>query len=518
MLERAGLNIAGSVGTHAKYRGSRIAFKCGDRQVTWGEFDARVNQVANALIKAGLKKGDKAALLSLNCIEALEIMCGVLRAGGVIVPLSPLLTSGQLAFLTQDAGASFFFCTFPLQGLVQPVLDQLNGIPRERRLAVFFDEEGWTPYEDFLSGASVTPVFVDTQDHDEAVIIYSSGTTGLPKGIVHTHFSRTMLGMAGGLEFRIHSGSIMLINTPLFTNATWVMLLGSMGVGALVVLLPTFSPEAFFHAVEQEKITHTFLVPTQYHVILDHPEFDKHDLSSLQIMVSMGSALPLPVKKQILQRMGKGLIELYGLTEGVGTTLKPEEIEAKTGSVGTPISGTEIRIIDHEDKELPFGEIGEIVGISSGLMKGYHNRPDANAEIIWKDEFGRSFIKTGDIGRFDEDGFLYILDRKKDMIVSGGINVFASDIEEVLIQHPDVNEAAVVAIPHEKWGETPLALVIPYPDAKAREDEIMGWVNQRLAKYQRLARVEFRREDFPRNALGKVLKRQLREPYWKDQA
>jgi acyl-CoA synthetase (AMP-forming)/AMP-acid ligase II len=233
-------------------------------------------------------------------------------------------------------------------------------------------------------------------------------------------------------------------------------------------------------------------------------------------MVSMGSTLPLPWKKQILEKLGPGLFELYGLTEGIGTILKPEEIMEKTGSVGTPISGNDIRIIDDNGIELPRGEIGEIVGASAALMREYHNRPDANLEIIWRDEHDRAYIKSGDVGRMDEDGFLYILDRKKDMIVSGGVNVFASDIEEVIIQHPDVAETAVIAVPHEKWVETPLALVILRESAQSSEDDIKTWINERVAKHQRVNVVEFRTNPFPRNALGKLLKKQLREPYWKE--
>jgi len=215
--------------------------------------------------------------------------------------------------------------------------------------------------------------------------------------------------------------------------------------------------------------------------------------------------------------MGDGLFELYGLTEGIGTTLKPEEIMEKTGSVGRPIAGNDLRIIDDEDRELPWGEIGEIVGYGGALMKHYHNRPEATEEIIWRNKRGRTYIRTGDIGRFDEDRFLYILDRKKDMIVTGGVNVFASDIEEVAIDHPDVAEMAVIAVPHEKWIETPLALVVPRKGSVAVEDEIKTWINKRVsAKHQRVSAVEFRDQPLPRNVLGKLLKKNLREPYWEN--
>ncbi len=514
MIERPGLNISGGILSHAKFRAARTAFVCGDRRVTWAEFDCRVSKVANALIAAGLQKGDKVSLLGLNSIETLEIMYGTLRAGGVIVPLSALLTPDLIASLVDDSGSRFFFVVFPLEPLAMPILEKLKEIPKDRCITVGFEDEACTNYEPFIAPASEEAPYIQVENEDVCNIIYSSGTTGIPKGIVHTHLVRVLAASAGSTEFRIDSTAITIINTPIFTNATWMMLLPTMGAGGITVLLPVFSPEGFFKAVQEERGTHTFLVPTQFQTIIEHPEFDKYDLSTLRIMVSMGSAMPLPLKQRVLDKMGHGLMELYGVTEGIGTTLKPEEILTKTGSVGTPIGGTDMRIIDDDGNELALEETGEIVGYGPGMMNGYHNRPEATEETIWRDDKGRTFIRTGDIGRFDEDGFLYILDRKKDMIVSGGVNVFASDIEEIFIQHPEVAEVAVIAVPHKKWIETPLALVRLRPKSSIKEEDLKEWVNKRVAKHQRVSKVVFRDEEFPRNALGKLLKRELRDPYW----
>jgi len=199
----------------------------------------------------------------------------------------------------------------------------------------------------------------------------------------------------------------------------------------------------------------------------------------------------------------------------VGSSLKPEDMEGKLGSVGTPIFGTDLKIVDEQGRELLRGQVGEIVGYSPGLLKEYYRKPEATAEAIWTDAAGRTYLKTGDVGKFDSDGFLYILDRKKDMIISGGINVFAADIEEVLASHPSVQEVAVIGAPHEKWGESPLALVVPRPGAEASETELQAWANARLAKFQRVSAVVFR-NNLPRNPMGKVLKRLLREEYWKE--
>jgi acyl-CoA synthetase (AMP-forming)/AMP-acid ligase II len=509
-------NVGISTRPHATFRGVEIGIVFEDRRVSWSELESRIARVTNALLDAGIQKGDKVSLLSLNCVEGLEVIFGVMRAGGVIVPLSALLNPEILATLVKDSGSRFLFTASPLEPLMLPVVGQFSEIPVERRIAVGFESEGWTDYEGFIAEASEEARFAKTSGEDEAVIIYSSGTTGVPKGIVHTHHSRMMMTLGLAALFRIHSGSTIVLTTPLFSNATWATLLPTMAMGGVSVLMPAFDPATLLQAIVDEHATHIFLVPTQYQGLLDHPDFGSVDLSSLQIMISMGSALPLPLKQRILDEMSPNLLELYGCTEGPATILMPEDVLRKTGSVGRPSGGTDIRIIDDDGNELPWGETGEIVGITSGAMKHYHNRPDATAETVWLNEYGEPYIRTGDIGRLDEDGFLYILDRKKDMIVTGGANVFAADIEAVLVEHPEVFEAAVIAVPHPKWIETPLALVRAKPGTSPDPDEIKEWLNQRVGKVQRVSAVELREDEFPRNALGKMLKRELREPYWQD--
>ncbi len=233
----------------------------------------------------------------------------------------------------------------------------------------------------------------------------------------------------------------------------------------------------------------------------------------MRIWNSAGSPLRTGTKAEVIKRFSGELVELWGLTEGVATTLKPEDMEKKMESVGIPLVGWDLRIIDEGGRELPWGETGEIVAHSSFLMPEYYKLPDKTAEAIWLDASGKTYLKTGDMGKLDEDGFLYILDRKKDMIISGGINIFASDIEEVLSRHPAVQDAIVIGIPHPKWGETPLAMVIPRGGTAISEEQLMAWANPRLAKYQRISGVEFC-DHLPRKALGKVLKRELRAPYW----
>jgi acyl-CoA synthetase (AMP-forming)/AMP-acid ligase II len=274
-----------------------------------------------------------------------------------------------------------------------------------------------------------------------------------------------------------------------------------------------FDPNSFLELVEKEKCTHAMMVPTQYIVIMAQPKFDKYDLTSLEMLASGSAPLRANTKSEIIDRFKCKLVEIYGLSEGPGTMLSPEDVERKMGSVGKPVLGYDIRIINEDGQELSAGEVGEIVGYGAFLMKEYYKQPEKTAEVIWKDELGRTYLKTGDVGLLDEEGYLYILDRKKDMIISGGMNIFASDIEGIIGKHEAVFDVAVIGVPHDKWGETPIALVIPKKGSEVEPDDIKIWANERLAKYQRVAWIEFR-QDFPRNPGGKVLKRELRQPYW----
>jgi acyl-CoA synthetase (AMP-forming)/AMP-acid ligase II len=281
-----------------------------------------------------------------------------------------------------------------------------------------------------------------------------------------------------------------------------------------VVIMPKFDAGLFLNLVQQEKCTHTFMVPTQFIRIMAHPDFDQFDTSSMEIMLCSAAPLRKSTKMEILEKFpATKLVELYGVTEGIATILRPNEQFKKPGSVGKPRIGGDIKIIDEKEHELSAGEIGEIVGYNAALMKGYHNRPGKTEEVIWSDSGGRQYVKTGDMGKLDEEGYLYIVDRKKDMIISGGFNIYPSDIEDVIMKHPDVAECAVIGIFHEEWGETPMACVIRNKGATITEDVLKDWVNAQVAKYQRIARVEFKK-NFPRNALEKILKRELRRPYW----
>lgn len=499
--------------TYARFQPDKTALVCGGRRQSWRELNSGMNRVANRLLSAGVGRGDKIAVLMTNSIEMVHAMLGVVKAGACVVPVSTLLTPAQVATLLQDSGAIGLLVTAATRALADAALASGCALRGDLRIMLGGPADGWRDWTTWLVDAPEGEPPVRYAMEDEFNIIYSSGTTGLPKGIVQTHRARQHWSWSNAIEMRFDDRAVALATTSLYSNGTWFMLLPPLFTGGTVVVMESFTPDDFFALVARERVTHTFMVPTQYIALLESPALAGADLSSLRVMISAGSPLRDDTKRKVLERLGPGLFELYGFSEGFATIIKPEDVVRKPGSVGKPVVGFDLRILGEDGRELCAGEVGEIAGYGGGLMREYYRKPDETAAGIWRDARGRTFFRSGDIGRVDEDGFLYILDRKKDMILSGGFNVFPNDIEAVLAAHPDVLDVTVIGVPHPRWGESPLALVIPRAGREVDCDALREWANARLAKTQRLVAVETRGE-FPRNALGKVLKRFLREPYW----
>lgn len=498
---------------HGKWRAGKSAIIYGDSRLTWKDFNRHINQVANGLIELGLKKGDRVSLLMSNRPEALEILFGAIRAGGVIVPLSVMVPGDSLAGMVVDSDSRFLFVDSDRRQVMDPFRGQFKQIAPDRFISPGPEDGAWKSYSQFLDGNPDHDPGVSLVYEDSINIMYTSGTTGTPKGILHTHHNRLQFALSFGMDLRIDSGAVTIIATALYANGTWLTMIPTLFAGGTLVLMPKFDPQEFMALVEKERCTHAFMVPTQFTMVLEQPNFGRYDLNSVRIWLTAGSPFRAQTKQDVLQRFPGELIELWGLTEGVATTLKPEDMQRKTDSVGIPLVGWDVRIIDDQGRELPSGEVGEIVAVSAWLMPEYYKLADKTAEAIWMNERGRTYLRTGDMGKLDEDGFLYVVDRKKDMIISGGINVFASDLEQVISRHPAVKDVAVIGFTHEKWGETPVAIVILKVGTAVAEKELLDSINPKLAKYQRLTKIIFREEDFPRNALGKVLKRELREAY-----
>jgi acyl-CoA synthetase (AMP-forming)/AMP-acid ligase II len=345
-------------------------------------------------------------------------------------------------------------------------------------------------------------------------IIYSSGTTGIPKGIVQPHGMR-WLHIHRGLQYGYSASTVTLLSTPLYSNTTLVVFFPTLGFGGTVHLMPKFDAGEWLKIAARERVTHTMLVPVQYRRLMAHPQFDAHDLSAFQMKFSTSAPFAAEIKADVLKRWPGGLVEFYGMTEGGGTCILEAHLHPdKLHTVGPPAAGHDLRLIDDEGVELPPGEPGEVVGRSPAMMIGYHNQPEKTQEAEWFSPDGLRFIRTGDVGRFDPDGFMILLDRKKDMIISGGFNLYPSDLESVLNEHPEVQEAAVVGVPSVDWGETPVAFVVRQAGAESESglsaQELRNWINARVGKTQRLSDLRFV-EELPRSAIGKVLKRELRD-------
>ena len=485
--------------------------------LTWRELDERSNQVANGLKAMGLGRGDSVAILMSNSVEYVEVMYGILKAGTVIVPLNLAVHEDGLMTMLKDASARAVVYT-PDQ--FERLADRLGELDGRVAHLIFGQsgEVGGQDYQAWRDAQSAARPDVAIGEDDPCNIIYSSGTTGLPKGIKHVYRRRMQSMYELALAHRYHFASVSICPIGLYSNIAWGSLFCALIVGGTCVIRNKFDPPGWIEDVREYGVTHTFMAPVMFQRVLEAPNFSSDALTSLEAVISGGAPLFEALKKRVTKDFGCAVIELYGLTEGFMTTLQPEESEGRLASVGKPVRGNDYILVDEKDRVLGWGETGEICVRSVHWMVEYHNRPDATEEVMFTDGEGRLWLRTGDIGRSDEDGYLYITDRKKDMIVSGGQNIYPVDIEAVMIDHPSVSEVAVIGIPDETWGETPLALVVLAAGASAVDPEdIRIWTNERLGKRQRVARVEIR-SDLPRNPNGKVLKRTLRAEYTVDES
>jgi len=423
----------------------------------------------------------------------------------VLVPLSPMLMREGLASLLQASDAR---CLFAEASMLRVLGEMRAELPAH---VVLLDgaAEGFPGYRALASGQPDTLECAAVKSDDLFNIMFTSGTTGMPKGIMHTHHIRSLYALLMGAAFRMSPESRTMHGGAIVFNGAFVTMMPSFFLGGTYVLMPRFDPREAIATIERERITHTMLVPAQIVAILDTPGFDARRLESLQCILSLGAPLLQQDKDRLHALLPGRLYELYGLTEGFLTILDRDEVPRRPGTVGVPPPFFDMRIVREDGSDAAIGEPGEIVGRGPMLMTGYYKRPDLTAQAL-RD----GWLHTGDVGFVDADGYLHLVDRLKDMIDSGGVKVYPRDIEEIAVRHPGVSEVAVFGIPDERWGETPVAAVILRPGASVTEDELRGWINERVsARYQRVSRVSIL-ADFPRSAAGKTLKRELREPFW----
>ncbi len=504
MTDETFLPLPDMIRAHAAAQPDHLAIVQDERSLTYAALDVVMDRVAAAVQREGLAAGDSVAICAGTSIEYACAFLGALRAGVAVAPIAPSSTAESIATMVADCGAKIFFLDKSVADNLGPTLERIGA-----KLVGLDDGAPGAAHDRFIAPEGAKPAPVTITPEMAFNVIYSSGTTGAPKGIVQSHKMR--FGHVRRAEAMGYGpGAVTLLSTGLYSNTTLVSFFPTLGLGGTVVLMKKFDAGAYLALAAKHRVTHTMLVPVQYQRIMAREDFGAHDLSSFVMKFCTSAPFSATLKADVVKRWPGGLIEYFGMTEGGGTCVLAAHVYPdKLHTVGQPAPGHDIRVIGEDGVELPRGEAGEIVGRSELMMSGYHNRDEATSAARWMSPEGLAFIRTGDVGRFDADGFLELMDRKKDMIISGGFNIYPSDLEAVLRQHPDVADVAVVGVPSVDWGETPVAFVV---SRGADGETLRAFANERLGKTQRISAVKLI-DELPRSHIGKVLKRELRDAY-----
>jgi fatty-acyl-CoA synthase len=508
------LTISDAVATHARLSPNKLATRDSRRALTYSQWHERASRLADGLLSSGLQAGDRVGLLAYNCVEWMEIYVALARAGLVAVPVNFRLTGPEVAYILDHAEAGAVIAGPEFCELVDGIRSELK--VSASRCVVLGGEAGpgWTAYESLVAAANPGRAFAPVAQDQTCALMYTSGTTGRPKGAIRSHGGSSLIALATALEMGFTRDDTALLVMPLchanslYFGTTFIHL----GATCIIDDRRSFDPEALIATLAQEKVTFTSLVPTHYIMVLALPDEVKrrYDVSSVGKLLVSSAPARKDTKLAILEYFRNGkLYELYGSTEhGWVTLLRPEEQIAKLGSVGREWAGSgAIRLLDEHGNEVPDGEVGELYSRTSYVFDGYWKNPDKTAEA-----FRGDWCSVGDMARRDADGYIWLVDRKSNMIISGGENVYPSEVESVMGGHPKVKDVAVIGVPHDKWGEAVHAVVVLHDGESATAEELRAWCKQRLAGFKCPTAVEFIADaEMPRTATGKILHRMLRQ-------
>jgi fatty-acyl-CoA synthase len=501
----------------------KIAVVCDDHRFTYAQFADRVSRLAGALGRAGVKPGDRVAFLSSNCHRLLEAYYGVLEARAVLLPLNIRLAPDELAYILNDAGAGILFLEKQFTGMVQGFRNSLTSM-RNYHLLDGPPGEDWLSqknYEQLLAAA--TPYRADIMEFDEnslAELFYTSGTSANPKGVMLTHRNVYLHAMTICVAFQTTAETVELHTIPLFHANGWGVAHSVTFMGATHVMIHRFDPPEVFRLIERERADACSLVPTMAAALVNCPERGKYDLSSLKRIVIGGAASSPTLVREVEEKLGCTCFSGYGLTETspmlsispakFGIRWEGAQRYAGQSMTGFAAPGVEIRVVDGDDQDVPRdgATIGEIVARSDGVMEGYWRQPEATAQAL-----RGGWFHTGDMATIRADGYILIVDRKKDIIVSGGENISSLEIEKALVAHPSIYEVAVIPVPDQKWGEVPKALVVLKPGAQTSGQELLEFCRSRISHYKVPHSIEFL-SALPKTGTGKILKKDLRKRYW----